>query len=265
MSTSAQMRSPFRPWTDEEHGFIADTMDWPRAEVAEHLGRTIVAVAGRRSLLLSGKLAGRKDFPQPWTRSEDFVILENPRMSLDDLSALLGRKRSGVDARRKKLRRAANPCASGWRDPLKPGARPLLARTCPDCGLLLQAKWFSKNNVNVRSTFCNSCRGKRSDRQSNTFSHRRRTRDLQLKYQAITIPTAVRHNQPWIEADYQVLADPDMSVLQKAIKLGRTYATTANRCSTMGFKSFVGLGDPERDQWIIDNPNAIKYQPEKAS
>lgn len=47
-----------------------------------------------------------------------------------------------------------------------------------------------------------------------------------------------------------------MTALQKALILRRTYAATRTACRANGFKSHVGLGDPERDQWIIDNPNA---------
>lgn len=76
------------------------------------------------------------------------------------------------------------------------------------------------------------------------------------RLQALTLACASRHRQPWMESDFKVLANPDMTILQKALTLGRSYMAAQSACSANGFKSHVGLGDPERDQWIIDNPNA---------
>jgi len=56
-----------------------------------------------------------------------------------------------------------------------------------------------------------------------------------------------------------------MTLLQKALTLHRTYGATANACSKGGHKSKVGLGDPERDQWMIDNPNLDRLEEIAAS
>jgi hypothetical protein len=67
---------------------------------------------------------------------------------------------------------------------------------------------------------------------------------------------AENHCNPWTEDDYKTLADPDLTAFQKALVLKRTYTSVHSAVARMGFKSKVGLGDPERDQWLIDNPNA---------
>jgi hypothetical protein len=56
-----------------------------------------------------------------------------------------------------------------------------------------------------------------------------------------------------------------MTILQKALTLRRTYTAVAVKCSREGVKSVVGLGDPERDQWLIDNPNADRLDEITAS
>jgi len=94
---------------------------------------------------------------------------------------------------------------------------------------------------------------------------RRQQRESLQKLQALTIPGASQAGQPWIEADFAVLQDPDMTILQKARALHRTYNATSTACTRSGFKSLVGLGDPERDQWLIDNPNSDRFDEITAS
>lgn len=74
----------------------------------------------------------------------------------------------------------------------------------------------------------------------------------------MTEPTAHRKGQPWLEVDHKILADPDYTLTEKALLLERTYAGVQRACSANGYRSHVGKGDPERDQWIIDNPNLAK-------
>jgi hypothetical protein len=49
--------------------------------------------------------------------------------------------------------------------------------------------------------------------------------------------------------------NPDMTRMQKALLLHRTYLSIAGKCQSLGYMSKASLGDPERDQWMIDNPN----------
>ena len=65
--------------------------------------------------------------------------------------------------------------------------------------------------------------------------------------------------QPYTDEDHKVLSDQDLTLLQKALRLGRSYAAVRSMCMRSGYRSHVGLGDPERDQWKIDNPNAKEY------
>jgi hypothetical protein len=74
--------------------------------------------------------------------------------------------------------------------------------------------------------------------------------------QEITRQQAERHGQPYTESDYEVLADKSLTDFQKALRLKRTYAGAVHARRAAGLKSKPeGLGDPERDVWVIDNPN----------
>lgn len=249
----------YKPWTDEENGFILDTLGWPIRRVAEQLDRTPHSVQQRRTDLVNGKAMEPKT--PPWTAAEEAVIVANPFLSVRDIAVILNRSPEAVKIRRSAIRRSANPSVEAKNlNPHKNGSRPLLAKTCIGCGLLLQAKWFTGNHKGWSKT-CTRCQPRGRSPQA----YPDRSREFMRRMQELTLPLATSNNQQWTLADHEVLASQDMTILEKALRLGRTYMATASMCRSSGHKSLVGLGDPERDQWIIDNPNAIKYQPEKAA
>jgi len=58
----------------------------------------------------------------------------------------------------------------------------------------------------------------------------------------------------------EVLMDPSLTVLEKALKLNRTFMSVANQERLNGFTSRnPNLGNPSEEQWLIDNPNADKF------
>lgn len=188
-----------------------------------------------------------------WTEDEDRFVLATPHLTTAEVGQRLNRSLSAVRSRRAMLAKRIGITFRQNNDPHKPGKRPLLARTCLHCGLLLRAEWFGLDKGGWRST-CTRCRQAMSpqpNRSRGIDSNKRSTERLQ----AISLPHAVNHRQPWMERDHAVLADPDLLLIEKAIRLGRTYMATATACSDGGYPSKVGLGDDGKGQWYIDNPN----------
>lgn len=263
MTEAREVRSRRRPWTDEEYGFVLHSRLTAK-EIAAELGRTQGSVQQARWALRKG-WTPQKEAGQPWTTSEDALIISNPNLSADGASRLLpGRTPSAISGRRQVLRglRGDVPEFNRNTSPFKPGARPLLAKTCPACGLLLQEKWFEhdgrKRSCRVRE--CKRCRMEARNAKGYTRrdseSRQNGWADVHKRWQEITRERAERNGQPWLESDMEVLADPDMTLFQKALALRRTYAATQQAAHKFEFPSKTpALGDPERDQWLIANPN----------
>jgi len=243
-----------RAWTDEEYGLVASS-DKPIADLAAEMGRTRHAVQKVRNKLRAGWVPNRAP---GWSEDEDALLLSTLRLPAKDVAASMGRTVSAVHQRRHSLKSAgeASGAFGGNVSPYKPGARPMLAKTCPECGLLLQAKWFRQDGE--RKAWSRQCRRCFRAGRGPEKSAADRVRSEASKYalQTMTLPGAVNHNKPWLEEDMKVLADPDMTRLEKALALQRTYHSVCNAVRKFDFPSKVGLGDPERDQWMIDNPNA---------
>lgn len=251
-------------WTDEEYGFVLDKLDWPVARVAEALGRTGSSVQNVRSKLKRG-WSPKQEANRAWPEEDINYILNNPQMSAPDIAKRLRRTTHAVNQQRLHLRRTREgvPSFLGNFSPFIPGARPLLAQTCPECGLLLQEKWFQTDKLGRRCRTCKRCRA--ADRKSRGIFPSRSTKTDQHMaaqkarynhWQNVTVERAENRGQPWTEADLKVLADPDMTIFQKAITLKRTWFGVQVAAVKRGFHHKRGLGDPERDQWLIDNPNA---------
>lgn len=249
-----------RIWTDDELGYVEDTMDRPQREVAAHLNRPIHSVADMRGAIRGGwtrKL-------EVWTEEEDAVILANPNFRNEELSARLpGRTPTAVSRRRIKIQENKRDLHSY--NPFAVGGRPLLAKTCRKCGRILPGMWFGfgvSHGIKCYSSHCRECSNKQtSEREKKKKRHLdKRARAYVEKAQAITIPLAEMKGQPWTEADHKILADPSLTLLAKALITRRTYSGAATTAHKSGYKSRQPIGDPERDQWIIDNPNVDRIE-----
>lgn len=250
-----------RAWTDDEIGFLLDRADQPARVIAEELGRGVSGVRVMRRKVLSGHVP-----MNAWTESEDEFILSNRDMTHEQVAKHLGRAEHATHRRRSTLAKRLGVSFRGGKSPHHVGRRTLLAKTCPKCGLLLTAKWFSRrgDQSGALRGDCIRCEvqqggqpeiRKAAAERSKSATARRSEQNFQ-KLQAITREKAHHHGQPWVEADHAILDDPESTILSKALRLGRTYSAVANQCHANGYRSLVGLGDPIKGQWVIDNPNA---------
>ncbi|UFS59481.1 hypothetical protein [Subtercola endophyticus] len=249
-----------KAWRDDEYGFMEEHPTWTAQQIAEELGRSLSSVNSKRAQLRKGwvPVVEKGD---TWSSWEDEQILADPTATAGEIGARIDRSAKAVARRRFRLRHDSGIhvvfSAGLNRDPNSLGSRPLIAKTCRKCGLLLQAGWFRLNTKSGSWTaVCGRCRDRTHDRQNNSDRSKTMRRKSVEKFQSLTLPGATNAGQPWSESEMLVLADPDLTVLQKALKCHRSYKATLVACSRFDFRSKVGLGDPERDQWHIDNPNA---------
>lgn len=252
-----------KQWTDDEIGFLQEHDDWSRQQLADELGRSVSAVKHARLRITQGALGAQ--VKSQWTEDEDAVLRDaSPNATAKQLASLLpGRTWMAVRTRRSQLDVEVTPKGRGER-PTDIATRPLVAKTCTKCGLLLAGSWFHFNKSQLSwSPDCRKCVSERNSEQVKKqwrdepalMSARSKARIKTL--QDITRQKAERHGQPYTESDYEVLADKSLTDFQKALRLQRTYSGVVNARRAAGLQSIPeGLGDPERDVWVIDNPNA---------
>lgn len=245
-----------RPWTDEELGFLGSHPEWSARRVGESLERGMQSVQHKRNQIRDGWTP----LVEPWTEDEVDFVRETPHLTAAEVAKHLGRTTKAIENRRHFLVRTEGMTFNEGKRGMLPnqiGNRRLLAKTCIGCGLLLDASWFgisrSKRQVcwHPRCTRCRP-RNHKQTQQSRGNS----ARQSEERLQQISLPFAHRNREPWIEADHPTLSDPDLTALEKAVALGRTYKSVRRMVSVCGYKSRVGRGDPMKGVWVIDNPNA---------
>jgi hypothetical protein len=189
---------------------------------------------------------------EQWSPDEDAVVRDLRHLSAKEVAVALGRPVEHVRYRRKRLGIADK---SALISPFCPGARTVVCRTCKSCGELLDGSFFRKGGratsdcvrCKVRKYPVRSPRTKRQEEQSKASVDR---------LHAITLPLAVNRGNPYTDRDHEVLSDPDLRPLEKAVRLGRTYKATISALSKYGYASKVGLGPKEDARWLIEAPNA---------
>lgn len=235
-----------RWWTEDELAFVLDNPRMTAAEIGHHLGRGVYAVRAKRRQLERG------DAPkyEGWTESEDEYILSNPHLTMRQLAAQLGRTPAATQMRRSIVGRRHGVNFQTSKRPGHIGERLLLAKTCPKCGLFLGARWYGRDTDRTWRSYCVRCRPQQVDRYKGQSTRPEQTA-FYKRVQEFTRERATNNGQPWTEKDHEVLKDPDLPLITKALQLGRTYAATASQCSQNNYVSLVGLGPAERAQWLI--------------
>lgn len=248
-----------REWTDEEIGVIDSTMDRPAKEVAERLGRKCDNVYSMRSRIRAGWTRKKEAL---WTAEEDDILRTKAgRVAIPDIASELGRTARATYRRMGIIGvKAGN---GNQRSPFMISNRPLVAKSCTTCGFLLPAEWFNFIETRGMKGWHSSCRKCLSRKASAHQSRVKKPSDFSLvrayvaKADALTVPLAVNTRKEYTEADHAILSDPELTNLEKALRLGRTYTAVASYVRKSGYKSHRhALGNPEHDKWWIDNPNA---------
>lgn len=246
------MTRAWRAWTDEEYGFIESNPTMTNAEIAAALGRQRTSVEQKRRELRLGiaRYAG------VWTDEEDAAIRETPHMTSAQVAMLLGRSTRSVEHRRSHLGIRAYIS----KDPFAVGGRPLIAKTCPGCGLFLNAKWFLLEGINRTrrgenwSKYCRKCKWRRTTHRVERITSDDRLARIRANYKArqkVTLDLATRHGAELTDSDHLVLADPDLTNMEKALRTGRSYAAIVAACSKFDYRSRRGLGEIDHDVWLL--------------
>ena len=253
------MNKTMNYWTDDDLGLLLDE-SIPIEERATRLGRTVTACQQKRWSVNAGR-SGLAQFP--WTSEELDVLRATLHMRAKDVMPLLPGRTSiqGVVKERRLLAEREDLIAlTDANDPNRIGLRRLVAKTCLHCGVLMDASWFRRNQkAGCWTSKCTACRrGKRSD--SEVAANRARVkRNKQLiqrsmaRFQELTTP-AENSGKDWTTTDHDVLGDPDLTLLEKALQLKRSYKATAVAASRSGYTSRVGLGDKNNGVWNIEFP-----------
>lgn len=242
---------PGKRWTDQELGVIADLSMTAAQTAGVLLTRSAVAIREMRRRVAAGWVMPT----DTWSEIEDDLLRASPHLTNEQIGQRLGRTATAVGMRRGVIgsrRGRANV------NPWTVGSRRLLARTCPECGLFLDGRWFERGGPPRWTTVCARCKSRRSAAIADPEKVKRgakmraaSARAIHARLQAATLPYAVNNRKEYTEADYQVLADPELTAFEKAIRLGRTYSAVCQMVHTAGYRSKVGRGDPLKGQWFI--------------
>lgn len=240
--------------TDREMGLIADT-SLPAHEVAKEVGLHATTISEHRRAMGLGVLR-----VSDWTDYEiDFLIENLSKMKTEKIAGYLNREVRAVYGEIARLR--ANGIGakrtSKRLDPWIISGRPLIAKSCPDCGHFLPADWFAQNPTKSgKKRYTHNCRNCRYARKNKINASKDGWTDMQREYkakvQAYTLERAENNGKEWTSVDVEVLADPNKTVLEKALELKRTYAATENAQQRHGFSAKQRpRGNPHDSAWRL--------------
>lgn len=134
------------------------------------------------------------------------------------------------------------------------GPRTVLAKTCTGCGLFLNGEWFypvRRGGLVYLNGKCKRCiyagmHATRAERRSRKGEHEDRER------QRISLRSATRTTYEYTDREMQVLAREDLTTLEKALELGRTYFAVRTALRKFGLSHRQHRNDyPTDHQWRI--------------
>lgn len=260
------MTKETNPWTDEEYGYIQDTMGEPIRVVAEALGRSYQAISKARTRVRRGVARVDETF---WDASEiDYLRSSISTMTVVEIAKTLRRPLGAVYKKSQSL--GLDPGTWMSKSPAILNGRTLLARTCIKCGELQDAKLFPVAHKGMFTTPRNKCRfclsreAVERDRKKGRKNNYASSNENYKRNQALTLPTAVRNGFEYTDRDLEILSNPSMTLFEKAIRMQRTYAATCT-AATLGGHESSGNKLENRDfmKWVIDNPNHPHPKPNK--
>jgi transcription initiation factor TFIIIB Brf1 subunit/transcription initiation factor TFIIB len=132
-----------------------------------------------------------------------------------------------------------------WGGRVAIGNRPLVARTCEECGLILGRKHFQLK-IRTWTAICNSCFSKRSRAQYlERINH-----DHDHLDQSTTLETATRRNQLYTLRELDDITEAlelGFTYKEIAILVNRSYYSVGQTIKRYGLKN----NWPTREQWVI--------------
>lgn len=258
-----------RAWTDEEMGVIAARPAEPAEALARELGRSADAIYKARARVRKGWTRERES----WSKEDDAFIMSAPtHLTASQMASRLpGRTMEAVKHRRRTLG-APHSQPGDVYSPNAIGTRPLIAKTCRKCGHLLPGeKFYSRKGRAGYLSECAYCiaehtrawKEKNPDRDNRAPGEKAEAmRRWNRRMREATAAGATRSGMPYLEADFEVLANPRLSLMAKALALKRTYAAVSNVCASHSYASSIGANHGHRSDaaWSIDNPNADRIE-----
>lgn len=234
-------------WRPDELTLVSD-LSIESADIAAELGRSIGAVVTLRRRMAEG-WKPRKAFV-PLTDQQTDFIAEHPEMTARTVADELGVPYPLVTkARRALAKERGISFGTGPYDksPHMVGARLLLGKTCPACGVLRGGADFHRNGSKTHPVcrFCRSETRKPDDRTEREERVRKLAPVVGVVYRSL-------HGEEYTEKDMTVLSDPTLSLTEKAARLGRTYAATCMAAQQYGFSSKVEERAEPHGVWIVD-------------
>jgi hypothetical protein len=241
-----------RNWSDEDLRTVAENPDMTSQELGVLLGRSTTSIHQVRSKMRTGRPLGTEGY----AREELEFIRATPSLTARQQAEYLGRPYGSAIGMRKIVRERFGVNFAFQKDPNVIGGRHLLAKTCLDCGLLLDARWFRmERKTRARQEWRSICTLCTSGRQNGKRAPREYKGQPWSEFlQAKSLQTASKNREPWTEQDYRVLQDPDLTDFEKAVQLNRTFYATENRVNALGYKSKTIksiLGSKQDGQWVI--------------
>lgn len=193
-----------------------------------------------------------------WTQDQIDVAM---RLPAREAAEVLGRTPTAVYLIRHKVRNGyvPQPPSNGRSRHLSVawsrGGRTLLAQTCTKCGWLIDARYFGKQTYTRKGRtytrwryWCSWCMTEKTSQDR----RERRARGLRDRRSSdVDIPTP-RSGYTWTEFDHQVAADPNLTVIEKALKTGRSYRAITQACAKNHYPSLPlpWIGE-KKETWQI--------------
>lgn len=244
-----------RYWTSEE---IDTAMDRSRSvkEIAAALGRKPDDVRAKRSSVKKGLTDPKWN---KWTKEEDDVV-SNSGLKAKEIGLILGRNTPAVQQRKQVLRRRAkgegvdSPAHSV--NPFFLNSRSiLLAKTCVNCGKLMDVRWFKRAGSCSYAPGCTACRrGEAKDYKASVEEKKKSQDKFNARMRELTTPAA-RGGYEYTSKDHEILSAPEKTVLEKAIETQRSYAAVKIAVSRFSYTSRTHyLGDQATGVWNIEFP-----------
>lgn len=223
--------------------------------------RKVKTLAGRRPTYfvdpsdLSKYEAYRNRKPQAtkWTEDMDQAVVELlSTCTVKQIAAYLGVTEASVRSRKRVLGAAAR---SGHR-PMSPFQVPktglLLAKTCTECGELLDACCFHDSGGRKNAAAkCRPCINKTPWRREAS----RRGKAARRVMNSHTYEKAVHHRDEWTTADDEYLTkhNDSKSTYEIALDLGRTMNAVQHRRRAIGLTAPMGSESTD-GRWMVDFP-----------